>query len=105
MPAARLQATATANVTYQGEQLSFDAILKAVDAANTRLKAQHARQERALRSLFKANGFDLEAGDMMFHAPGVKLDIPPQRAAQVRQNAFVEAGTFLFMKNPRFSLF
>ena len=66
---------------------------------------QCEQQARSLRAKFAAHGFDLAAGDVMYHARGVKIDVPPQYATQVRPHPELEGECLWFMKNPRCSLF
>ncbi len=62
-------------------------------------------QTDALRKLFAEHGYDLANGDVLYHAPGVRLAVPPQYAAQVRAHPMLENTAMWFMRNPRFSLF
>jgi hypothetical protein len=90
------------------KQLMLPGLSDAIERAErqyARLLRAQAKQAKVVRALFAMNGFDADAGDLMFHAHGEQLDIPPQYAQQVRAHALVRAGRFLFMKNPETSLF
>jgi|GEM_PF-5457967 len=59
----------------------------------------------ALRNLFAEHGYDLANGDVLYHAPGATVDVPPRYRDQVQANSLVEPGQIVFTRNPRFSLF
>lgn len=58
-----------------------------------------------LRKLFADHGYDLANGDVLYHAPGMVLDVPPRYRAQVQESQLVQPGQIVFTRNPRFSLF
>lgn len=91
----------TASATAQDVQPD----LAGLDAAIRAMNAQCARQGRALGRLFAQAGYSLAAGDVLYHAPDVVLEVPPQYRAQVVRNKLLAPGQILYSKNPRFSLF
>ena len=58
-----------------------------------------------LRKLFADHGYDLANGDVLYHAPGMAVNVPPRYRAQVQESPLVQPGHIVFTRNPRFSLF
>lgn len=79
--------------------------LAGLSEAIAKMQRDIERQTKALRKLFESHGFDLANGDMLFHAPGEGMAVPPQFATQVCASPYVKPGDVLFMRNPKFSLF
>lgn len=79
--------------------------LAGLDAAIRAMTAQCAKQGRALGRMFAQAGYSLAAGDVLYHAADVVLEVPPQYRAQVVRNKLLAPGEIRFTKNPRFSLF